>query len=251
MHLTDDELVLHYYGEMSEAAEARACEHLDGCTSCRENLARLQRVMTAIDQVPVPEPDDWFERRTWARLEPALVASPRRRAWPLPWRAIAWGTAAALVVIAAFVAGQFTRPAAPPVRSAAGQESVRERVLLVDLGDHLDRSELALVEFVTGTDGKQLALGRERVEDLVAANRLYRGTATAAGDTAVVDVLDELERALIEIAGSAPGASMTDLDVVRQRIDTRGLLFKVRVMREQLQERAKDTQPVKGQETTL
>jgi hypothetical protein len=38
---------------------------------------------------------------------------------------------------------------------------------------------------------------------------------------------------------------------MRQRIDTRGLLFKVRVMREQLQERAKGTQPAKGQETTL
>ena len=252
MHLTDDELVLHYYGEMSEAAEARACEHLDGCAGCRENLARLQRVMTAIDQVPVPEPDDWFERRTWARLEPALVASPRRRASLLPWRAMAWGAAAALVVIAAFVAGQFTRQPTPPVQSAVRQESVRERVLLVDLGDHLDRSELALVEFVTGTDGQQLAVGRERVEDLVAANRLYRRTAAAAGDTAVVDVLDELERVLIEIAGSAPGASTIDLDVMRQRIDTRGLLFKVRVMREQLQERAKtETRPVKGQETTL
>ena len=251
MHLTDDELVLHYYGEMSEAAEARACDHLEGCATCRQNLARLQRVMTAIDEVPVPEPDDWFERRTWARLEPALAASPRRRGWMLPWGAIAWGAAAALVVLAAFVAGQFTRQPSPPVQNAAGQASVRERVLLVDLGDHLDRSELALVEFVTGTDGKQLAVGQQRVEDLVAANRLYRRTATAAGDTAVVDVLDELERVLIEIAGSAPGASTTDLDVVRQRIDTRGLLFKVRVMREQLQDRAKQIQPRKGQDTTL
>ena len=257
MHLTDDELVLHYYGEMSDAAEARACAHLDGCAACRENLARLQRVMTAIDEAPLPEPDEWFERRTWARLEPALAAH-RPRPWHLaglPWRAMAWGAAAALVVIAAFVAGQFSSvppapPAGPAQQVSAGQP-VRERVLLVDLGDHLDRSELALVEFVTGSDGTQLAAGRERLQDLVAANRLYRRTAAAAGDAAVADVLDELERVLIEIAGTAPSASTTDLDAVRQRIDTRGLLFKVRVMREQLQERAKDAQPVKGQETTL
>ncbi|MGH9346510.1 MAG: hypothetical protein ACRD26_04510, partial [Vicinamibacterales bacterium] len=70
MHLTDDDLVLHYYGEMSEAAEARACAHLGECHTCRETLARLQRVMAAIDSAPVPEPDDWYERRTWARLEP-------------------------------------------------------------------------------------------------------------------------------------------------------------------------------------
>lgn len=251
MHLTDDELVLHYYGEMNEAAEAKTCAHLDGCAACRDNLARLQRVMTAIDATEVPEPDPWFEQRAWARLEPALTASERHRPWQLPWRAIAWGAAAALVVIAAFVAGQFASKPAAPVQTASTPPVMPERVLLVDLGDHLDRSELALVEFVSGTDAAQMASSRERVEELVAANRLYRRTATTSGDPGVADVLDELERALIEIAGTAPTASTTDLDVMRQRIDTRGLLFKVRVMREQLQERAKDTQPHKGQETTL
>jgi hypothetical protein len=255
IHLSDDDLVLHYYGEMSEAAETRACAHLDQCAACRENLRTLQRVMAAIDTAPVPEPDAWFERRTWARLEPGLTPAARRPAWQLPWRAIAWGAAAALVVIAAFVAGQFT--SAPPALPQAGsqqastQQPVRERVLLVDLGDHLDRSELALVEFVSGTDGANLASSRDRVQELVAANRLYRRTAATSGDAAIADVLDELERVLIEIAGTAPTASTDDLDVVRQRIDTRGLLFKVRVMREQLQQRARETQPSKGQETTL
>ena len=251
MHLTDDDLVLHYYGEMTEAAEAKACEHLDGCAACRENLTRLQRVMSAIDATPVPEPDAWFEQRAWARLAPALVATDRRVRWQLPWRAIAWGAAAALVVIAAFIAGQFTSRPSAPIQTASTPQVMPERVLLVDLGDHLDRTELALVEFVTGTDGRQSAASRERVQELVAANRLYRRTAVTSGDTAVADVLDELERVLIEIAGTAPTASTTDLDVVRQRIDTRGLLFKVRVMREQLQERAKETPLVKGQETTL
>jgi hypothetical protein len=250
MHLSDDELVLHYYGEMSEAVEARACEHLDGCPACRENLARLQRVMTALDEVPVPEPDDWFERRTWARLEPALATPAGRLAWRLPWRAIAWGAAAALVVVATFIAGRFAAPPPAPVQTAATQESIRERVLIVDLSDHLDRSELALVEFVSGS-GTDRSAGRERLEDLVAANRLYRRTAAATGDAAVADVLDELERVLIEIAGTTPEATAMDVDVVRQRIDTRGLLFKVRVMREQLQERAKDTPSSRRQDTTL
>lgn len=251
MHLTDDELVLHYYGEMSEAAETRACAHLDACEACRASLAKLQRVMAAIDTAAVPEPDAWFEQRTWARLEPALGAPPAAAGWQLPWRAIAWGAAAALVVIAAFVAGQFTgRPVAPTQQAATG-EPVRERVLVVDLGDHLDRSELALVEFVAGTDGRDVAASRGRVEELVAANRLYRRTAAVAGDQDVADVLDELERVLIEIAATAPTASTSDLDVVRQRIDTRGLLFKVRVMRERLQERAKGMQPAQGQGTPL
>lgn len=250
MHLTDDELVLHYYGEMSEAAEARACAHLEACADCRRSLASLQRVMAAIDTAPVPEPDAWFEQRTWARLEPALARRGPSRwlAGGLPWPALAWGAAAALVVIAAFVAGRFSPSAPAPVQTTAGtQEPVRERVLLVDLGDHLDRSELALVELVSGDAAGDAA----RVQDLVAANRLYRRTAAASGDQAVADVLDDLERVLIEIAGSGPNATETDLDAVRQRIDTRGLLFKVRVMRERLQERVRDTQQAKGRDTTL
>lgn len=251
MHLTDDELVLHYYGEMSDAAEARACAHLEACGACRDNLARLQRVMAAIDAAPVPEPDAFFEGRTWARLEPGLARDRGRRR--LPWAAIAWGAAAALVVIAAFVAGRFLPMAPnPPAQTAVnGGDPVQERVLLVDLGDHLDRTETALVEFVTGTDGQDVAPGRTRAEDLVAANRLYRRTAETTGDQGVADVLDELERVLIEIAGTSPEASTGDLDAVRQRIDTRGLLFKVRVMREQLQERAKDTVRARRQDTTI
>ena len=257
IHLTDDDLVLHYYGEMNEAAEERTCAHLETCETCRANLAALTRVMAAIDSAPVPEPDAWFEQRTWARLESSLSESPRAAratgsVWALPWRAMAWGAAAALVVIAAFVAGQFSTNGTVPLQQAHGaQQPMQERVLIVDLGDHLDRTEAALVEFVSGTDGQALASGRERVEDLVAANRLYRRTAAAAGDQGVADVLDELERVLIEIANAAPTASTTDLDVVRQRIDSRGLLFKVRVMRERLQERVKDTKSVKGQDTTI
>jgi hypothetical protein len=251
MHLTDDDLVLHYYGEMNDAAEARACAHLEECIDCRESLLRLQRVMAAIDTVPVPEPDAFFEQRTWARLQPSMTEPPRSRAWMLPWRAVAWGAAAALVIIGAFVAGQFTsQPTAPP-QTASAADPVGERVLLVDLSDHLDRTETALVEFVSGTDGRDIAAGRARVEDLVAANRLYRRTAIISGDQNVADVLDELERVLIEIAGAAPEASTDDLDIMRRRIDTRGLLFKVRVMRERLQERAKEPTNVRKQETTL
>src|SRR5688500_10961558 len=164
MHLTDDELVLHDYGEMSDTAETRACAHLDECLACRENLATLQRVMAAIDTAPVPEPDAWFEQRTWARLEPEVFRLKaeatrkdgfrlRRRSFRLqpevwlpasagrmPWRAMAWGAAAALLVIAAFVAGQFSSAPPAAIQTAATQEPVRERVLLVDLGDHLDRT---------------------------------------------------------------------------------------------------------------
>jgi len=77
---------------------------------------------------------------------------------------------------------------------------------------------------------------RELAGSLVEANRLYRQTATAAGETSVVNMLDELERMLIEISNSPDQISGAQLAELRQRIETQGLLFKVQIMGSQLRD---------------
>ena len=49
-HLTEDDLVLHYYGEMSDAEESRSNAHLSQCAECHESYRRLQRVLAAVDE---------------------------------------------------------------------------------------------------------------------------------------------------------------------------------------------------------
>ncbi len=62
---------------------------------------------------------------------------------------------------------------------AAAAEQIRERILLSDVGDHLDRSQMALVELVSSDDNTSMDMAgeRSRAEQLVADNRLYRQTA--------------------------------------------------------------------------
>lgn len=255
MHLTDDELVAHYYGEMREAAETRACGHLEACAACREQLARLKRVMAAIEAARMPEPAADFEQAVWRRLAPALASEAhgaRRPAWRALSGSSGWLALAAGLLLAAFIAGRMWPGSerAVPATTVAATDGGRERVLIVDLGDHLDRTEQVLVEFV-GRDTAEDAEGQARVTDLVAANRLYRGTAQSAGDQTVTDVLDELERVLVEIAGTPANASPRELDGIRKRIDSLGLLFKLRVMRMQLQQRAPEAVPATKSGTTL
>jgi hypothetical protein len=277
MHITDDELTAHYYGELSEAAEKRAAAHLEECEVCHANLARLKRVMAAVDMVTMPEPPAEFEKNVWSRLQPALAAESvkaTRRVFALdsPWKLGAWGSMAAGILIAAFLAGRmWPNESANGARSAngasgasagsaggagtagpadsveAGEEPLRERVLLVDLNDHFNRTEQTLVEFVSRGDAPRNSEALTRTEDLVSANRLYRGTAEATGDMAVTDVLDDLERALIEIAGVPANAPASELEAIRRRIDARDLLFKLRVMRMELEQRASDPRPAKRQ----
>jgi hypothetical protein len=106
------------------------------------------------------------------------------------------------------------------------------------------------VEFVNRTDAARDDETQTRSEDLVAANRLYRGTAEVTGDRAVTDVLDDLERVLIEIAGVPANAPASEVEAIRRRIDARDLLFKLRVMRMELEQRASDPRPAKRQGPT-
>jgi hypothetical protein len=246
LHLTDDDLVLHYYGEMERADEARAESHLEACHACRDNYGRLQRVMAFVDSAPAVDAPDGFERIAWARLEPAL--GDGRNGWLRSLLVtpayLAFAAGVLVLVGAAFLAGRMlpktpagTVAAATTVNTAA---QVRERILLVDLGDHLDRSQMVLVELISAGDAKDgvdISSERARAEQLLAANRLYRQTAVSTGDAATASVLDDLERVLVDIAASPSTMSQDDLDSVRRRIDSKELLFKVRVVSSQVRDR--------------
>ena len=239
MHLNEDDLVLHYYGEMDGEAEARAAAHISECAACHAGYTRLQRVLAAVDAAPVPDAPPGFERIVWARLEPNLR---RRRGWgswfvASPAR-LAWAAAIVLLVGASFFAGRTYRGDGGSVGSMA---QVRERILLIDLGDHLDRSQMVLVEIASagGDEAIDLTAERERAVQLVQDNRLYRRTAMTSGDTAIVEVLDDLERVLVEVAAGPAQVRATDLGGVQQRIDARDLLFKLRVLAADVRDRQK------------
>jgi anti-sigma factor RsiW len=245
LHLTDDDLVLHYYGELPAPEASRAESHLAACAACQGNYTRLQRVMAVVNSAPAVEPGPGFERIVWARLEPAL---PRRERNGFSWfvlspARLAFTAGIVLLIGAAFMAGRMTRSAAPVnAANAPAAEKVRERILLVDLGEHLDRSQRVLVELVSADDTEgnvDISMEQSRAEQLVAANRLYRQTALSTGDAGMASLLDELERVLVDIAASPSTVSQEDLDSVRRRIQSKELLFKVRVVSSQIRERQK------------
>src|SRR4029453_7474381 len=121
MHISEDELVAHYYGELSEAAEAKAAAHLEECEVCRASLAKLKRVMAAIDMVPMPEPPAGFEEKVWRRLQPAVSVERPGSSGISAWKLGAWGSMAAGIILAAFVAGRmWPDQAANGARSANG-----------------------------------------------------------------------------------------------------------------------------------
>jgi hypothetical protein len=244
-HISEDDLILHFYGESSQAPVA---QHLASCARCREEMDRLRQVLSLMDTAgafsPAEAPGPAFEREVWARLEPQLTTRRSRFAeWFRP-RTLVIAASVATLVLVAFLAGRFTRETPATTATADADTTVAERVLVVAVVDHLDRSQMVLLEVLNADveSAGDLAAEQIRARELVAANRLYRQTAAQTGDGSTGDVLDELERTLLEIANTPTDASKDDLDALRARIASRGLLFKVRVVHSEM--RARERQPL-------
>ena len=225
-HLTEDELILHYYGEGEGSAAVES--HLAECAHCREDFGALEQLLgeVAASDMPVPERDELYGSRVWQAIAPRLGKSGTNRAW----LAVA---AAVLLAMTFFVGRLSTR-----WDSAAPAPEVRERILLVALGEHLDRSQMLLLEVVNASEAG--GLPRESARELVRESRLYRQTADQVGNVAMTDALEELERLLLDVAHGA--SSTPDL---RARIDEQDVLFKIRVLQTSVQEREQDLQPRK------
>lgn len=246
-HLTEEQLIAYREGETTERTAITM--HIAECTECRAEFERIEAVLRALDAMPVPERGEDYGRRVWQQIAPRLPEKAGRgwRFWfdARPWAAL--GAVAALVIVA-FVLGRITKKdnlnvGTPPLSA----EQVRERVLVVAVGEHLGRSEMVLVELSnaapTGPAQKQINISAEqrRAEDLLGENRLYRETAEQQGDAALVSVLDELERVLLDVAHSPEEISPAKLESLQKRIEARGILFKVRVVGKELQQKQDTT----------
>lgn len=227
MHLNDDEQILHFYGESGR--EARA--HLLECVDCRDRNESLARFLREIPATDVPEPEEGWEDSIWDRIEPEL---PRARV--VRWRR--WMPIAAAIILT-FLAGVFVRDlveldsAAPAEQTLITDAEGRERVFLLVVSDHFDRTERVLLELrnldPTGLDQVQL----DAAEDLLETNRMYRLTARQKGDGRIENLLGELELVLLELARSE-GSSVESLESLRERIEEKELVFRVRVVNTQL-----------------
>jgi len=240
-HLKEEELIAYREGEPTQR-EAIA-EHLTSCTACRAELDRIETVLSALDNFPVPERGPEYGRAVWQQIAPRLPEKAGRgwSAWFEPRRWVAIGAMAA-VVIAAFVAGRWTKkpePGAP----AASVAQVRQRVLVLAVGEHLGKSEMVLMELANASPAnsgqKEINISAEqkRAEDLLDANRLYRETAQHDGDAALASVLDDLERVLMDVAHSPDELTPAKLESLQKRIEAHGILFKVRVVGQELQKK--------------
>jgi anti-sigma factor RsiW len=255
-HPNEEELIAYQDGDAM--ARKAIGPHVADCPECRVELERIDALLAAINTLPVPEPEEEYPQRVWQQIAPRLpqrragwwrflLSEPHAPGWFAPRRLVAAGAVMALV-LCAFLAGRLSKPGSGTgTPTAADASNVRERILILAVGEHLGRSEMVLVELANAEPQaggkKELNISGEqrRAEDLLEENRLYRQTALAQGDTALASVLDELERTLLDVAHSPQQVNAAQLKGIRERIESRGILFKVRVVGKELEQRGESS----------
>ena len=231
-HVTEEELILYYYGEAKQPQEVKA--HLAACKACNAEYSSIERTLAQVEPIISPEPAANYEQKLWYQLQPQIEKQARPPRWAL-FPKIGWIGAVATLVIAAFLAGRYLPR--PTTGTGPNQAVVQgtpnpERIILVTVGEHLERSQMLLVE-IMNADGKgatDLTTEQQQARDLLDANRLYRQSAQRTGDPAITRTLDELERVLVEVANGPSEVSDQELNSLRKQIESQGLLFKIRVI---------------------
>jgi hypothetical protein len=247
-HYTDDDLTLYYYGEAGRAE--RIDRHLAACPVCASRFADLSATLDLI-AADVPTRDERYGLEVWQRIRHELPAQDA-----VPW--YAWRTARRVGLLAAAAALTVAvvgveRTHSPsrlrtPLRTdpaALGQPfGAVDRARFAAIGDHLERSERVLLDLANGAaDPAEIGDEQAWARDLIAANRLYRESATQAGEAEIALVLDDLERGLLDIVHEPTTMTSTQLDELRGRLDGAALLFKLRVLADDLHEREQAPAP--------
>jgi hypothetical protein len=225
-HLSEEQIVLHCYGDADDPAFVT--QHLRECGECRRRFESVQELLRHVEPIEAPEPAALFEEKTWLRIRDRLPRGFGLQQW-IFGPAGRWAVAAAAVLLltAAFLAGRFW-PRPGPTATARNIANP-QRVVLVAVGDHLERSQMLLVEIMNG-DRDTLADEQKEARELLDSNYLYQASAQRVGDPGIAHLLDELGPVLTEIANSPSQFSPEELSQIRSRIQSDGLLFKVRVV---------------------
>lgn len=240
--------------EGREREETRA--HLTGCPRCRLEHDALREVVRELESDPLrgSEPElalGVLVDRVEHELQRTLATPRSRPRWWLVALPVAAATLASTVVVPTLV--DHLRPAAGPVRAAiptlepappAVPEDALARIERNLAREHAARylseaSELLVSVSATGLDcdrhDGRLDVGEapERSRELLERRRLMLSGGEAVASAR--GVLDDVELALREVADLPSCVRPRDVERVREQVERRQLLMRIRLMTRELE----------------
>jgi len=234
-HISEEEMVEQYYGVDDSAAK----EHLAKCAECAQSYAALEADLRSYVSLEAPKRDGLYGQRVWQSIAGSLPAYARRKpVWQRlgVWQALSYASACALLVACAFYAGRLWEHRQPNPTAQVHPAPKQKPVILVVLGDHLDRSERLLVELKHADPESPETVSpiKDEAKKLLAENRACRQDAARIGDPALALALERLDHLLTELASKPEGLDAAAIEKLQRELNEGGLLFEVRVLRSRI-----------------
>jgi hypothetical protein len=162
-----------------------------------------------------------------------------------------------VLVAGAFIAGRVwehmqirTTAGANPTAIPQKATPPQQRLVVVVLSDHLERSERLLVELKHADAGSEEMVSplRDEARSLLTANRVCRRNAEKNDDPALAAALARLDHLLVELANHQGGLNAAALARLQEEMNSDSLLFEVRVLRSRIpdQQPAANKRPIGG-----
>jgi hypothetical protein len=239
-HLTEEELIAHTFAEDDKDDVE---QHLAACAECAMNYAALRSDLAEMEFAEVPVRDALHGKRVWESISGSLPAYEGRK-WNWlrggPWMGLSYAAACIALATCTFIGGRlWERREAKIVagnHAPQKQQSVAnppQRVVVVVLSDHLDRSERLLMQLKHADAGnaKMLSPLRDEARNLLPANRICRQKLKHGDDPALATALDRLDHLLAELANQPGDLESTTITRLQDEMNADRLLFEVRVLR--------------------
>ena len=236
-HLSEEELVAHAYAEGDNHSVQ---QHLQACAECAKSYHTLGSDLADMKFAEAPARDAAYGHLVWESIAGSLPAYESRKSWFRGglWPALSYAAAGMAVVVCAFLGGRLWehRHARTISQNHAQQHeqtavTLVQRVDVVVLSDHLDRSERLLVELKHADGGNAASPLGDEARRLLPANRFCRQHAKQDDDRALSTALDRLDHLLVELANQPEGLNSQTISRLQDEMNTDGLLFEVRVLR--------------------
>ena len=255
-HLTEEEWIEYYYGEIADRELDREPmqAHIAECAECAargQELARDLSLMRELEGEPARGDD--YGQQVWQALRPTLTpyAKSSHWKWPAKWnRPFVFASAAVALIAfaaAAFYSGRLWEQRRAPQTASSGQAGSEQigsglagqRIVLLVVSDHLDRSQRLLAELDDADEAAADHGLQATARELLTENRLYRQSTahlSAADDSSLQTILNDLEPVLVELANQPGDLNRAEIVRLRKEMNTGGLLFEIRVLRSTVHE---------------
>ncbi|MCO7225574.1 hypothetical protein [Pleionea sp. CnH1-48] len=244
--MNEEDLILFYYGELEPEKSEAMVKAMEASPELQLEYAKLCELMDATLTEPVPQASVNLNQNIMSaihRLEPESMkkknkqqdASSQWQWLPLFKGSFAFGISMALIMGAFFLGRWSGEPPVDIAQQPVFSKQDSQRILLANISSHLDSSDrlLTVVSNGNGDIAQQIHERRQIIEELVVFNRLYRRIVENNGDKQLLATLQQIESILIELNNNSeqiPGnEEYNDLKLVKERLHSTDLLFKLRI----------------------